>query len=65
MTKTVVTLLREAAEQLRAVGGRDLVIPDFDEESLSNPYPLSIQPGAYGLAEVAEAVQFIADMLET
>jgi hypothetical protein len=65
MTKTVVTLLREAAEELRAALGRDLIIPDFDEESLTNPYPLGIQPGAYGLAEVAEAVQFIADMLET
>ena len=63
-TNTTVTLLREAAEQLRAAGGRNFVIPDFDEDSLSNPYPLGIQPDTYRLAQVAEAVQFLADMLE-
>lgn len=61
---TTVTMLREAADRLRAVGERDLIIPEFDEDSLSNPYPLGIQPGTYRLAEVAEAVQFLADMLE-
>jgi len=61
---TTVTTLREAADRLRTASGRDLVIPDFDEDSLSNPYPLGIQPGTYRLAEVAEAVQFLADMQE-
>ena len=59
-----VSLLREAAGQLRAVGGGNLILPDFDEESPDESYPLALQPGSYRLAEVAEALQFIADMLE-
>jgi hypothetical protein len=58
---TTVTLLRQAADRLRAAGERDLVIPEYDAEER---YALGIQPGTYRLAEVAEAVQFLADMLE-
>jgi len=61
---TIVEVLREAAERLRTTGSGSLIIPDFDEDSLSNPYPLGIQPGTYRLEEVARAVQFLADMLE-
>ena len=60
MRKTV-TLLREAADRLRAAGDRDLVIPDYEEEER---YALGLQPGTYRLAEVAEVVLFLADMLE-
>jgi hypothetical protein len=61
MTKSAIELLRQAAQELRAVGTREVVVPEYDEEER---YPLGIQPGTYRLAEVAEAVQFLADMLE-
>ena len=61
MTKSAIESLRQAAEELRAAGAREVVIPDYDDEER---YPLGIQPGTYRFAEVAEAVQFLADMLE-
>lgn len=57
-----VRLLREAAAELRQVEGGSLFIPPPEAED--PPYPMDLTPGDYELREVAEAAQFIADMLE-
>jgi len=58
----VVRLLRAAAHELRGAKPTRLLIPDPEEDGES--YPLGLVPGDYDLREVAEAVQFLADMLE-
>jgi len=57
-----VRLLRAAANELREGEGTRLLIPDPEEGDA--PYPLGLAPGDYEVGEVAEAVQFLADMLE-
>jgi len=57
-----VRLLRAAANELQGGEGTRLLIPDPEEADES--YPLGLVPGDYDLREVAEAVQFLADMLE-
>ncbi len=58
----VVRLLRSAAAELRQSEGSTLFIPLPEPED--PPYPMGLVPGDYELREVAEAVQFLADMLE-
>ena len=62
MTRRAVELLRAAAEELRQAEGVGLFIPMPDPEDPS--YPLGLTPGDYEGREVAEAVQFLSDMLE-
>jgi hypothetical protein len=57
-----VRLLRAAAAELRQVEGGSLFIPLPEAED--PPYPLGLVPGDYDLREVAETIQFLADMLE-
>ncbi len=57
-----VRLLRAAANELRGSEGARLLIPDPDEDD--ECYPLGLVPGDYSLPDAAEAVQFLADMLE-
>jgi len=61
MTEAV-RLLRAAASELRGGEGARLLIPDPEEDDES--YPLGLVPGDYELRDAAEAVQFLADMLE-
>ena len=61
MTEAV-RLLREAADELRTAERTRLLIPDLEEGD--EPYSLGLVPGDYDLRQVAEAVQFLADMLE-
>ena len=58
----VARLLRAATNELQGGEGRRLLIPD--PEGSDEPYPLGLVPGDYDLCEVAEAIQFLADMLE-
>ena len=62
MTRRAVELLRQAAQELRQAKGPDLFLPIRDPDEA--PYPLGLTPGDYELTEVAEAVQFLGDMLE-
>lgn len=57
-----VRLLRAAAAELRQAEGGSLFIPLAEPED--PPYPMGLVPGDYELREVAEAVQFLSDMLE-
>jgi len=57
-----VRLLRAAANELREGEGTRLLIPDPEEDD--GPYPLCLLPGNHDLRDVADAVQFLADMLE-
>jgi hypothetical protein len=57
-----VRLLRDAAGELRQTEGASLFIPLPEPED--PPYPMGLTPGDYAVREVAEAVQFVADMLE-
>jgi len=63
-TTKAIELMRQAAkllEQGKNEGFGVLIIPRADKDCR---YPLNIKPGAYNITESAEAVQFIADMLE-
>jgi hypothetical protein len=70
MLVPAIELMRHAAEfirtttpkQLQDPGNMTFLIPDYDEAE--TPYPLGLQPGMYALAEVADAVRWLADMLE-
>jgi hypothetical protein len=62
MTRRAVELLRAAAQELRQAEGASVLIPLPEAED--PPYPMGLEPGDYELSEVAQAVQFIADMLE-
>jgi hypothetical protein len=62
MTRRAVELLRAAAQELRQAEGASLFIPLPKAED--PPYPLDLTPGDYEAREVAEAVQFLSDMLE-
>jgi hypothetical protein len=62
MTRRAVELLRKAAEELRQAEGASVLIPLPEAED--PPYPMGLTPGDYALREVADAVQFLADMLE-
>lgn len=58
----VVRLLRSAATELRQAerGSLFIPLPEADDP----PYPLGLVSGDYDLRDVAEVVQFLADMLE-
>ena len=62
MTTRAVELLRAAAEELREAEGASVFIPMPDPDE--PPYPMGLTPGDYALREVAEAVQFLADIME-
>jgi hypothetical protein len=62
MTRRAVELLRAAAQELRQAEGASLFIPLPEPED--PPYPMGLEPGDYEGREVAEAVQFLADLLE-
>jgi hypothetical protein len=62
MTRRAVELLRAAAQELRQAEGASLFLPLREAED--PPYPMGLTPGDYAVSEVAEAVQFVADMLE-
>jgi hypothetical protein len=62
MTTRAVELLRAAAQELRQAEGASLFLPLPESEEA--PYPMGLVAGDYELGEVAEAVQFLGDMLE-
>jgi hypothetical protein len=62
MRTRAVELLREAAQELRQAEGASLFLPLPEPED--PPYPMELTPGDYELSEVAQLIQFLADLLE-
>ncbi len=63
-TIKAIELLRQASKLLekgKNEGFGVLIIPQADKDC---KYALGIKPGTYSITETAEAVHFIADMLE-
>ena len=63
----IVPNLRQMSNSIRESKIDGITIPLVDlatKQQTDEEYPLGIKPGYYSKEELAEAIQFIADMLE-